>query len=403
MKIFNALRERNEIILKVKRILSMALALSIISAACVAGVASASEMEPQVEWHIPHSIKIGEGLKNPATGRNLPVKGHMNEYNYWESDYFARVTPWDDTNNDLFPGNGYYSNHAGGPSEVMRDGTAQITTGDYQQVYPFRPCTVTYQFQVFEYGEEPGQEKIIAEVGEPYTVTVEEPVVQTNAPAYVQTGSTIDLITELTNTALGNEKVAPYLDKENYMIYEKDDGTLGWMYNDEGHVPAFAPSVEILEGADLVQRTESDYSNTLSSSEKLAFTGTGTVKLKVTYRQLLKCTEVGSHLNNNGIKAEEFDPLMDFEGAYSPEKIITIHVTEDGNAPEGEEVSDSSEAPTGEDTTEGNREDDSSAPIDAESGASPNTGDGSFVLSIGALAVSGIAVPVLLTWKKKHP
>lgn len=392
------------IVLKVKRILSATLALTTMAAACAVGAASASEAEPQVEWNIPHSIKIGEGIENPAFGRNLPVKGHMNEENnWWESDYFARITPWD--NISLFPDNAYYSAHSGAPAEVMQDGTAQILIGDHERLYPFKPCTVTYQFQVYEYDEESGQEKIIAEVGEPYTVTVEEPVIQTNAPAYVQTGSTIDLTTALTNTALKDEKVAPYLDEENYWIHGRD-GALEWMYlaadGRSNHAPAFAPSVEVIEGADLVQRTEQDYSNTLTSSEKLTFTGTGTVKLKVTYRQILKCTDVGSHLNNDGINATEFDPLMDFEGSYSPEQIITIQVTEDGSASESGEGSDSGGAPAGEAGTEGNREDDSSAPIDAESGASPNTGDGSFILSIGALAVSGAAVPVLLTWKKKH-
>ena len=80
-------------------------------------------------------------------------------------------------------------------------------------------------------------------IGDPFTVTVEEPVIQTNAPSSVQSGDTLNLTTELTNTALVNKDTAYYLNENNY--------SGGMLVEDETHKTheaAYQPSVEILEG-----------------------------------------------------------------------------------------------------------------------------------------------------------
>ena len=60
-----------------------------------------------------------------------------------------------------------------------------------------RPGTVVFQAKT------PGGDKL----GAPYTVTVEEPVIETNAPQKIKLGSVFHFTTKLENTALSNEDV----------------------------------------------------------------------------------------------------------------------------------------------------------------------------------------------------
>ncbi len=133
------------------------------------------------------------------------------------------------------------------------------------------------------------------------TVTVEEPEITTNAPAAVWAGDTLSLETALTNTALTNLKVSEYTEN----IAEN-----GYYSGSENPV-AYQPSVTILEGQDCVAQSDQDYTNTLTTSETLAFQKPGTVKLKVTYTQI----------NTHDYGQEYFD-----ERAYNPETILTIRV-----------------------------------------------------------------------------
>ena len=164
------------------------------------------------------------------------------------------------------------------------------------------------------------------------TVHVKKPEIQTNAPKSVKTGTSFCLQTELTGTALKNTDTAYYLDEKNYDFSSslgsvrlpmlKIDASLP-----SPHTPAYQPSVEILEGGDIVKQAEQDYSNTLKSSERLTFTGTGTVKLKITYKQFVTCgpCQMLQDPNNNY-------QVIGFR-TYNPEKIVTIHVTKDGKPP----------------------------------------------------------------------
>ena len=131
---------------------------------------------------------------------------------------------------------------------------------------------------------------------------MEEPEITTNAPAAVWAGDTLSLETALTNTALTNLKVSEYTEN----IAEN-----GFYWGEENPV-AYQPSVTILEGQDCVAQSDQDYTNTLTTSETLAFQKPGTVKLKVTYAQI----DVEDDLNQ-----EYFE-----ERAYNPETILTIRV-----------------------------------------------------------------------------
>lgn len=140
-------------------------------------------------------------------------------------------------------------------------------------------------------------------IGDPIcTITVEEPEITTNAPAAVWAGDTLSLETALTNTALTNLKVSEYTEN----IAEN-----GFYWGEE-NIVAYQPSVTILEGQDCVVQSDQDYTNTLTTSETLAFQKPGVVKLKVSYTQI----NVLGDLNQENFESR----------AYNPETILTIRV-----------------------------------------------------------------------------
>lgn len=160
-------------------------------------------------------------------------------------------------------------------------------------------------------------------LGDIGTITVEEPVITTNAPVSVKVGSTLNLTTALTNTALKNLETAEYEDENNYTEYGY------YEFEERGNNPiAYKPSVTVIAGMDCITQSEQDYSNTLTSSETLTFKKTGTVKLKVTYTQFATDPEMLYDYDWDVEKEELVS--RDNDKRYHPEKIITIQVTEDG-------------------------------------------------------------------------
>ncbi|MDL2295505.1 hypothetical protein LJC18_01670 [Lachnospiraceae bacterium OttesenSCG-928-E19] len=136
-----------------------------------------------------------------------------------------------------------------------------------------------------------------------YPVTIEEPVITTNAKETYYVNDILDLETALTNTALtqGNieeKKEDPYAIQEMFTYQAK---------------------VEILEGSEGVVVSEQDYSQALGSIEKLEFQQAGTIKLKISYEPIW--------LLDSPIEmvSEGEQTLADF---YKAEKIITINVVD---------------------------------------------------------------------------
>ena len=91
---------------------------------------------------------------------------------------------------------------------------------------------------------------------------------------------------------------------------------------DSQHEIVYRPVIEVVEGANLVSRSNQDYTNTLNSSENITFTGEGTVKIKITYEQLNTIPCCVKYRDN---KEDYF---------YSPEKIITVNVVDPNKVPE---------------------------------------------------------------------
>lgn len=97
----------------------------------------------------------------------------------------------------------------------------------------------------------------------PATIMVEEPIITHNAPKKVKAGDKIDFKTAITNTAYENKKQSEY-----YHLYSQ---------------VFYVPTIQVIEGTNLVKQSKQDYTDTLKTSEKLSFTGSGTVKLKISY------------------------------------------------------------------------------------------------------------------------
>ncbi|MGN8937786.1 NPXTG-anchored protein [Bittarella sp. HCP28S3_D9] len=241
---------------------------------------TASAGEPTVEYTIPSHLKIGQA---PVSDSKFEIAKIQNTpYTYQAYGYNA----------DEIAQTGIFSYHHDWGGGSGKGHTSYILESITRTL---RPGTAVFQAKT------PGGDKL----GAPYTVTVEEPVIETNAPQKIKLGSVFHLTTSLKNTALSNEKVE---DAKKREAYSPDDFV-------DSHPLAFAPKVEILEGAELVTRSGGDYSNTLSSSETWSFTGLGTVKLKVQYATILP---------------QNIPEYCDcYSNPYTAEKIIEIEVTKE--------------------------------------------------------------------------
>nr|WP_243164386.1 NPXTG-anchored protein [Bittarella massiliensis (ex Durand et al. 2017)] len=236
--------------------------------------------EPTVEYTIPSHLKIGQA---PVSDSKFEIAKIQNTpYTYQVYGYNA----------DEIAQTGIFSYHHDWGGGSGKGHTSYILESITRTL---RPGTAVFQAKT------PGGDKL----GAPYTVTVEEPVIETNAPQKIKLGSVFHFTTKLENTVLSNEKVEDAKKKSAYA----DDDFVG------SHPLAFAPKVEILEGAELVTRSGGDYSNTLSSSETWSFTGLGTVKLKVQYATVLP-QNIPEHCDC-------------YSNPYTAEKIIEIEVTKE--------------------------------------------------------------------------
>lgn len=244
--------------------------------------------------------------------------------------------------------------------EIDENGTLQLglsgVFGGLRNHF-YKPGTVSCQFGYFYSDYDSGESfcddfKSIKDIGSPIVVTIEEPVIQTNLPEAVRVNDSVNLITELTNVNLENREVAHYLDENNYFRDVKNYNYLlchdmlfgGENWGQCRSEPVYQPSVEILEGADIVSQSNQDYSNTLKSSETLTFTGTGVVKLKVKYTQFITSTSQMRWQDSGGIECNGYvggvlnSEFLGYD-TYSPEKVIAIYVTEDGKVPNYETYS----------------------------------------------------------------
>lgn len=284
--------------MKFKNLCAVALSLSLTAGIAVPVFAQETDSNVTVSYAMPASIKIGEWIPDiPDENKSVTLENLTPS-----TDVFLSLGDWK-------TGVGSFDQHGGWSGSETTDENGKLVTSDTFHTTEsfYKPGTIHFQVQYCYSNDVLPTDGDYTKIGDPFTVTVEEPVIQTNAPASVQSGDTLNLTTELTNTALVNKDTAYYLNENNY--------SGGMLVEDETHKTheaAYQPSVEILEGKELVSQSNQDYSNTLKSSETLTFIGSGTVKLKVTYKQFNTCK----------------DCIQSDSELYNPEKIITIQVTE---------------------------------------------------------------------------
>ena len=284
--------------MKFKNICAVALSLSLTAGIAVPVFAQETDSNVTVSYAMPASVKIGEWIPDiPDENKSITLENLTPS-----TDVFLSLGDWK-------TGVGSFDQHGAWSGPETTDENGKLVTSDTFHTTEsfYKPGTIRFQAQYCYSNDVLPTDGDYTKIGDPFTVTVEEPVIQTNAPSSVQSGDTLNLTTELTNTALVNQDTAYYLNENNY--------SGGMLVEDETHKTheaAYQPFVEILEGKDIVSQSNQDYSNTLKSSETLTFTGSGTVKLKVTYKQFNTCK----------------DCIQSDSKLYSPEKIITIQVTE---------------------------------------------------------------------------
>jgi len=283
---------------KFKKLCAVALSLSLTAGIAVPVFAQETDSNVTVSYAMPASVKIGEWIPDiPDENKSITLENLTPS-----TDVFLSLGDWK-------TGVGSFDQHGGWSDPETTDESGKLVTSDTFHTTEsfYKPGTIRFQAQYCYSNDVLPTDGDYTKIGDPFTVTVEEPVIQTNAPASIQSGDTLNFTTELTNTALVNKDTAYYLNENNY--------SGGMLVEDETHKTheaAYQPSVEILEGKDIVSQSNQDYSNTLKSSETLTFTGAGTVKLKVTYKQFNTCK----------------DCIQSDSELYSPEKIITIQVME---------------------------------------------------------------------------
>ena len=284
--------------MKFKKLCAVALSLSLTAGIAVPVFAQETDSNVTVSYAMPASVKIGEWIPDiPDENKSITLENLTPS-----TDVFLSLGDWK-------TGVGSFDQHGGWSDPETTDESGKLVTSDTFHTTEsfYKPGTIRFQAQYCYSNDVLPTDGDYTKIGDPFTVTVEEPVIQTNAPASIQSGDTLNFTTELTNTALVNKDTAYYLNENNY--------SGGMLVEDETHKTheaAYQPSVEILEGKDIVSQSNQDYSNTLKSSETLTFTGAGTVKLKVTYKQFNTCK----------------DCIQSDSKLYSPEKIITIQVME---------------------------------------------------------------------------
>ena len=187
------------------------------------------------------------------------------------------------------------------------DSTSLIKTNEvvyphFEGYYAIRPGKITCQLEIGQYksSQIPGEPSIWESepLGDPYTITIEEPIIETNEPKQITVGDSFKLRSELLNTYLQNESVDYYKEK----VKELDSPAMC-----AGGNLVYEPEFVIESGAELIECSREDFTHTLTASEDITFKKAGTVKIKIRYNLLEKYAFYGND-------------------RYSPEKTITIQV-----------------------------------------------------------------------------
>lgn len=296
-------------------ILSVSLSLILVMATCVIGFA---KTEPTITHCTHQSLKLGEVRPDVE-----PIASNLDDYITDPNDdgYYTIAAQYDWFDTDSAGAMEWLGGWGGYEGTVITESVHEVAIHNERAIM-YIPGTYMLYPYIYYYNDSGAEYGVVYRLDPVEVFTVEEPIIVTNAPQFAAANVSINFTSELTNVALQNKKVADYI---NYV----------------GTDPlAYQPSVEIIEGQDIVAQSDQDYTNILSSFETLSFTGTGIVKLKVKYNQLdpyYMFSDPGRepvwYLKGDYYYDREGNPLEkpDVE-FYSPETTVTIYVSENGEA-----------------------------------------------------------------------
>lgn len=259
-----------------------------------------------IAWYIPERIKLGYKYRDDTAAlhnsiaysgvaiaevKNLPIDSvgkYIRIKTHSLHDHFSLPFTYN-------------------PSSMIQ--TNEVEYLQFEGYYAIRPGKVTCQLEVGQYSQNPDEPSIwVGEpLGDPYTVIIEEPIIETNEPKQITVGDSFTLRSELQNTYLQNESVEYYKEK----VKDLDSPAMC-----AGGNPVYVPEFVIESGAELIECSKEDFTHTLTASEDIIFKKSGTVKIKIRYNLLEKYAFVTNP-------------------QYSPEKTITIQVKEKGQDKNG--------------------------------------------------------------------
>lgn len=270
-----------------KRILTaVTLACSMLMSALVCAVPTHAQDTNLVFHQNKTSIKLGETLKGVFSYENA-VAGVEQPYLGLEVE----------------DGSHFLGIGSGGPINAPESGNVFLYSvrndrGTNRIDKSIKPGNVTINTYAYYSDFRNGQAPLST-----FSLEIEEPVIQTNLESIYYVGEQVEFKTELSNTGYTKGNIQEKKDAvHNHQLYDKI---------------TYQASTEILEGQDIVTKENEDYSNALESSEKLTFTGTGTVKIKVTYNPV--------NLWGDYNRISDYNQTLD--DCYHGEKIFTFNVT----------------------------------------------------------------------------
>lgn len=241
--------------------------------------------EVRITHTYPKTMKVGEAFKEEY---------YVNVYGLEPREYYSTY--------GLMPkyGNAYWHQGGYGGCGIGTDENGRILKASNPDWMVYKPGEVSVEVNITTQTGEYGNVMYASREYIATTIMVEEPIITHNAPKKVKVGDTVDFKTAITNTAYENKKQSDYYHLWSPVFY--------------------VPSVQVIEGEGLVEQGAQDYTNTLQTLEKLSFTGSGTVKLKISYMPT-----VYKVYGPDEIKDGKPEPLTD--GVV--EEVVTIVVEDD--------------------------------------------------------------------------
>ena len=245
-------------------------------------------------WYIPEEIGLGyqiAPLHSHCGGGISIVKAEKLPFN--SIGKRMNVSVYGEMGNaDSFEYKYFMGPHAADGEYIAIDNSLSAFSHKFYDTAIY-PGTVEFQAQIGNYDSN-GIWASDQNIGKKYTVRIKTPSITTNEPKKLHVGESFILNSSIKDTALQNDLVSNYEQGNSYY-----------------HTLVYQPSFEVIQGADLIECTDGDFSHMLTATEKISFKKAGTVKIKIKYNPVFLCNWCKQHGRNS---------------YYVPEKTITLKI-----------------------------------------------------------------------------